>query len=80
MLRTIVPPELRGDLETLWDYGRMHHEPRPVDVGIGLGSQDREVPVYAALGWAVEQLMGDGVREAFSRLVEAGFDRRLLPE
>ncbi|WP_329218947.1 YdcF family protein [Streptomyces sp. NBC_01485] len=28
------------DTQLLWDYQRMHHEPRPCSVGIGLGSHD----------------------------------------
>ncbi|MFE3057111.1 YdcF family protein [Nocardia sp. NPDC059239] len=36
--------------------------------------------VYAAKGWAIDQEMPDEVRKSFSRLVDAGFGRRLLPE
>ncbi|WP_429455195.1 YdcF family protein [Nocardia sp. GP40] len=32
----------------MWDYNQMHHEVRPVDVGIGLGSHDLGVATYAA--------------------------------
>jgi uncharacterized SAM-binding protein YcdF (DUF218 family) len=35
-----LPDALRADVETLWDYHDMHHESRPSDVGIGLGSHD----------------------------------------
>ncbi|MGW0245369.1 YdcF family protein [Nocardia goodfellowii] len=40
MADTAVPEELRSEVETLWEYNRMHHDPRPVDVGIGLGGHD----------------------------------------
>ncbi|MEV6070722.1 YdcF family protein [Nocardia sp. NPDC052001] len=43
-----IPQDLRDDVETLWDFNQMGHEPKPVDIGIGLGSHDRDVPVYAA--------------------------------
>ncbi|WP_436758345.1 YdcF family protein [Streptosporangium sp. V21-05] len=36
------------DLEILWDYHNMHHEPRRSDIGIGLGSHDLGVAVFAA--------------------------------
>jgi len=38
---------LRADVETLWKYHDMRHEPRPCDVGIGLGSHDLGVAVVA---------------------------------
>ena len=43
-----IPPGLRADVEALWDYHDMHHEPRPVDVGIGLGSHDLGVATHTA--------------------------------
>ncbi|MGQ4618149.1 ElyC/SanA/YdcF family protein [Nocardia sp. R7R-8] len=43
-----LPDEFRSDVEILWDYNQMHHEVRPVDVGIGLGSHDLGVATYAA--------------------------------
>ncbi|GAB3579140.1 YdcF family protein [Amycolatopsis endophytica] len=43
-----IPGELRADVETLWNYHDMHHEPRPTDVGIGLGSHDSGVATCAA--------------------------------
>jgi uncharacterized SAM-binding protein YcdF (DUF218 family) len=46
--KTTLPDELRADVETLWDYHNMHHELRPTDVGIGLGSHDQGVATYAA--------------------------------
>jgi hypothetical protein len=46
--KTTLPDELRADVETLWDYHNMHHELRPTDVGIGLGSHDLGVATYAA--------------------------------
>ncbi|MFF0608024.1 YdcF family protein [Nocardia tengchongensis] len=45
---TTLPAEFRSDVETLWDYNQMHHTPRPVDVGIGLGGHDIGVATYAA--------------------------------
>ncbi|WP_040806078.1 YdcF family protein [Nocardia concava] len=44
----ILPMEYRSDVERLWEYNQMHHEPRPVDVGIGLGGHDIGVATYAA--------------------------------
>ncbi|MCG5456778.1 YdcF family protein [Micromonospora sp. PSH03] len=38
--RATIPAEHRADVERLWNYHNMHHEIRPVDVGIGLGSHD----------------------------------------
>ncbi|MGX1806563.1 YdcF family protein [Nocardia sp. NPDC055321] len=48
MPSTTIPAELRGDVETLWEHARMGDEPRAVDLGIGLGSHDLDVPVFAA--------------------------------
>jgi uncharacterized SAM-binding protein YcdF (DUF218 family) len=45
---TAIPAEHRADVETLWDYHNMHHELRPCDVGIGLGSHDLGVATYTA--------------------------------
>jgi uncharacterized SAM-binding protein YcdF (DUF218 family) len=42
-----IPGEIRADVETLWRYHDMHHEVRPCDVGIGLGSHDLGVAVIA---------------------------------
>jgi uncharacterized SAM-binding protein YcdF (DUF218 family) len=36
------------DAQLIWDYHQMHHELRPVDVGIGLGSHDLGVATFAA--------------------------------
>ncbi|WP_344403629.1 YdcF family protein [Dactylosporangium fulvum] len=44
---TTIPEEHRADVETLWEYHNMHHEPRPCDVGIGLGSHDLGVAIIA---------------------------------
>lgn len=44
----ILPDDLRAAIQTLWDYHDMHHELRPVNVGIGLGSHDLGVATYAA--------------------------------
>ncbi|MGW4482451.1 YdcF family protein [Amycolatopsis sp. NPDC004368] len=45
---TTLPDSLRADVQTLWDYHDMHHELRPTDVGIGLGSHDLGVATYTA--------------------------------
>ncbi|GAA1013472.1 hypothetical protein Aple_054460 [Acrocarpospora pleiomorpha] len=45
---TLVPEDLRADIEILWDYHDMHHVARPSDVGIGLGSHDLGVATCAA--------------------------------
>lgn len=45
MSGTRIPESLRADVETLWRYHDMRHEPRPCDVGIGLGSHDIGVAV-----------------------------------
>jgi uncharacterized SAM-binding protein YcdF (DUF218 family) len=42
-----IPDEIRADVETLWRFHDMHHELRPCDVGIGLGSHDLGVAVIA---------------------------------
>lgn len=42
------PEGLRADVETLWRYHLLHHELRPAEVGIGLGSHDLGVATYAA--------------------------------
>lgn len=42
-----VPDAIRRDVETLWQYHDMHHELRPCDVGLGLGSHDMGVAVVA---------------------------------
>lgn len=43
-----IPADIRDATETLWDYHDMHHEPRPTDVAVGLGSHDLGVAVCAA--------------------------------
>ncbi|GHF56035.1 uncharacterized SAM-binding protein YcdF (DUF218 family) [Amycolatopsis bartoniae] len=43
-----IAPRLRDDVETLWNYHQLHHELRPADVGIGLGSHDLGVATCAA--------------------------------
>lgn len=54
-LSSPVPQHLRADVQTLWDYHRLDHEPQPADVAIGLGSHDPGVPAHAA------QLHADGL-------------------
>jgi uncharacterized SAM-binding protein YcdF (DUF218 family) len=46
--RAALPTAVRSDVEILWDYQDMHHEIRPTDVGIGLGSHDLGVATYTA--------------------------------
>ena len=46
--RAELPTAVRSDVEILWDYHDMHHEIRPTDVGIGLGSHDLGVATYTA--------------------------------
>lgn len=58
-----VPVSLRQDVLALWDYHDLHHEPRPCDVGIGLGSHDQNVPLHTA------RLFLDGM---FPRIVFSG--------
>jgi uncharacterized SAM-binding protein YcdF (DUF218 family) len=48
MPSTTLSKDLRADVEVLWDYNQMHHEVRPVDVAIGLGSHDLRVATYTA--------------------------------
>jgi uncharacterized SAM-binding protein YcdF (DUF218 family) len=36
------------DANLIWEYHRMHHTLRPVDVGVGLGSHDLGVATFAA--------------------------------
>ena len=43
-----LPAAIRADVEVLWDYNQMHHELRPSDIGIGLGSHDPNVAIYTA--------------------------------
>ncbi|MFE3192453.1 YdcF family protein [Nocardia sp. NPDC059240] len=45
---TTLPAEYRADVEVLWDYNQLRHEPRPVDVGVGLGGHDFGVATYTA--------------------------------
>ncbi|GAB2505139.1 YdcF family protein [Nocardia heshunensis] len=48
MPTTTLPADYRADVEILWDYNQLHHEPRPVDVGVGLGGHDFGVATYTA--------------------------------
>lgn len=47
----LLPVDIRDDVATLWSYHQMGHKIRPVDVGIGLGSHDLSVAIYAAELW-----------------------------
>lgn len=63
MPTAVLPPELVEDVRTVWDYHDMHHELRPTDVGIGLGSHDLGVATHTA------KLYGQGL---FPRIVFTG--------
>jgi len=52
-----------ADVRTLWDFNQMGHEPRRVDVGVGLGSHDLGVADH------VVDLFGRGL---FPRIVFTG--------
>ncbi|WP_328876418.1 YdcF family protein [Streptomyces sp. NBC_00287] len=43
-----ITDDQRGRAKLVWDYHQMHHELRPVDVAIGLGSHDLGVAAYCA--------------------------------
>ena len=43
-----LPDRYRADVEALWDYHDMHHNIRPSDIGIGLGSHDLGVATFTA--------------------------------
>jgi uncharacterized SAM-binding protein YcdF (DUF218 family) len=43
-----LPDPVKADAEILWGYHNMHHEVRPCDVGIGLGSHDLGVAIHAS--------------------------------
>ncbi|WP_322767624.1 YdcF family protein [Frankia sp. Cr1] len=61
----------RHQANLIWDYHRMHHDVRPVDVAIGLGSHDLGVPVFCA------ELYRAGL---FSTLVFTGGPNPTAPE
>ncbi|MCT2583883.1 YdcF family protein [Actinophytocola gossypii] len=48
MASRTLPPDLRADVETLWGYHDLGHQPRRCDVGIGLGSHDLGVAIHTA--------------------------------
>ncbi|GAA2778056.1 hypothetical protein GCM10010470_09040 [Saccharopolyspora taberi] len=48
MTTAAIPAALEDDVRTLWDYHDLHHELRPTDVGVGLGSHDLGVATYTA--------------------------------
>lgn len=48
MPTVMIPARVREDVETLWAFHDLRHEPRPVDVCIGLGGHDNVVPDYTA--------------------------------
>lgn len=43
-----IPADVFEATQVLWDYHDMHHELRPTDVGVGLGSHDLGVATYTA--------------------------------
>jgi uncharacterized SAM-binding protein YcdF (DUF218 family) len=45
--RTITDDQ-RQQAQLIWDYHQMHHQARPADAAIGLGSHDLGVPAYCA--------------------------------
>jgi uncharacterized SAM-binding protein YcdF (DUF218 family) len=47
-LEQFLSGEHVADARRIWDYHHLHHELRPVDVGIGLGSHDLGVATFAA--------------------------------
>lgn len=63
MATTMLPLDLRADVETLWAYHDMGHQLRRCDVGIGLGSHDLGVAIHTA------ELYQQGM---FGRLVFTG--------
>lgn len=48
MTAVALPDELAADVATLWEFNQMHHQLKPTDLGIGLGSHDLGVATYAA--------------------------------
>lgn len=48
MPTTAYPAAVQHDVETLWQYNQLHHDVRPTDVGIGLGSHDLGVATHTA--------------------------------
>ncbi|WP_280220160.1 YdcF family protein [Nocardia neocaledoniensis] len=48
MPTTAYPAAVQRDVETLWQYNQLHHDVRPTDVGIGLGSHDLGVATHTA--------------------------------
>ncbi|MEV7469645.1 YdcF family protein [Streptomyces kronopolitis] len=43
-----ITDDQRQRAKLIWDHHQMHHEVRPVDVAIGLGSHDLGVPAFCA--------------------------------
>ncbi|WP_371786853.1 YdcF family protein [Streptosporangium subroseum] len=43
-----ITEDQRQQAELIWDYHQMHHDVRPVDAAIGLGSHDLGVAAFAA--------------------------------
>lgn len=66
-----LPLPLDEYVESIGDVARV------IDMLVG---DTQRIWVYAARGWAIEQEVPAEVRDAYARLVEAGFTARLLPE
>ncbi|MFE0381856.1 YdcF family protein [Streptomyces inhibens] len=43
-----ITEDQRQQAKRIWDYHQMHHEARPADAAIGLGSHDLGVPAFCA--------------------------------
>jgi hypothetical protein len=46
--RTAIAADVLAAAQVHWDYHDLHHQLRPTDVGIGLGSHDLGVAIYTA--------------------------------
>lgn len=66
-----ITEDQRQQAKLIWDYHQMHHDLRPVDAAIGLGSHDLGVPAFCA------QLYRSGL---FPALVFTGGPNPTAPE
>ncbi|MHB6911381.1 YdcF family protein [Streptomyces sp. DB-54] len=66
-----ITDDQRQRAELIWDYHQMHHDVRPTDAAIGLGSHDLGVPAFCA------QLYRTGL---FPTLVFTGGPNPTAPE
>jgi uncharacterized SAM-binding protein YcdF (DUF218 family) len=46
--QSTITEDQRRQAKLIWDYHQMHHDVRPVDAAIGLGSHDLGVPAFCA--------------------------------